>query len=851
MSKQVVASIAVVLLVYLVSRRGWRDRIAGSEAFNDLLDGMASGNGPGSGDGEGQSGITFEQYQACLADVLSGGEGAGCPFQPQGPRRFFITIGDSTARKTAMAVDPDFPEFKFDVDFDPFLLYAEVVRSRVEEVDGVAVNTTVTMMSALRNYDIHKAYMLGWLEEQVAKVGMEPTVVHFAGFALHECRNFHKNPDTMYKTVLQQKFGAPYEPNFADRARKPEYGVGLEDYLRVQEPCTVRLLRYLRARYPKTLFTFRPSVRPETLFMGSPKYDSYNETSCAKRKGQWDPINWGVCQTAHEFTNRVAEQVRGLGVGILDNTGLFPSTCGSFDALHYGPDCHRTFRDWIYKAALIPIPDPRTHLDVDAVIAEGLCTNASKLAAIERIPKLGKDERRALATKAMVESIGRPRVNVGCAKYFGDLSYDPHKREYFKPTAEEVVLGYRVGTPVQPPFTGHAVPATTPEVERKVMPSEPETEVPATPTPLTPRPDGGKMERYSACVAAVLKGKDLWQLGCPRKETKDERLVVLLGDSTVQRLAYALQEGWPKFQFTTGPRNTELMTANPQVREEDGVNVTTRLVIIGTLRVFDLKEFGLEALERVQIEYGVPDLVYVSSFGLHECRRPEMTRDIVFKRFMKKKLGEEKYKLFKEAQEGPVDNRMVPYATFGVGEYVEMQRPCLLDLVRRMRQRFRSTTIVWRPFLDVEGLWSGGVAQQPLEKYCKRATVVWSKFRTDVCHDVREVHLRMLPDLRRLGVAILPNTAYFPSRCTVDDGVHLGEDCQRLIGKYIYGIEALGAPPVDEEFLAEDGTRSCSFTYFAEKVEEVKQLPPERVSLEVLDMKPRVPPVCDKIVVNK
>eukprot|EP01064_Diplonema_japonicum_P038624 TRINITY_DN9419_c0_g1_i1.p1 TRINITY_DN9419_c0_g1~~TRINITY_DN9419_c0_g1_i1.p1 ORF type:complete len:100 (+),score=19.80 TRINITY_DN9419_c0_g1_i1:2-301(+) len=86
-----------------------------------------------------------------------------------------------------------------------------------------------------------------------------------------------------------------------------------------------------------------------------------------------------------------------------------------------------------------------------------------------------------------------------------------------------------------------------------------------------------------------------------------------------------------------------------------------------------------------------------------------------------------------------------------------------------------------------------------------------------------------------MGIAILDNTAYYPEHCTSGDSLHLGHDCQRIIGSFVTDIQRLGQQVIPTAIEA-DEKAVCTPGYFSEKLKAVKPLrPSERPPAEDID----------------
>eukprot|EP01059_Diplonema_ambulator_P032240 TRINITY_DN623_c2_g1_i1.p1 TRINITY_DN623_c2_g1~~TRINITY_DN623_c2_g1_i1.p1 ORF type:complete len:447 (+),score=190.63 TRINITY_DN623_c2_g1_i1:52-1341(+) len=381
--------------------------------------------------------ITIEKYRECLDAILSGGDGVeqGCPFKEQGDKLLYIVIGDSTARKQAQAVDPDFPDFKFNGSLSEEEIRRLTKRTLTNTINGREVTTTIALEGTLRHANLHD-HVLGKLARHTNEQGMEPTVVFFSGMALHECKNYFRNNDPAYLELLERKFGKDYEKT----VQRHHQSAGVEEYLDIQEPCTMKFLKYYRVLYPNTLFIWRTLADPKVLFKGAPKYDTVDVEHCMKRSGQWEPINWPLCNMSYNSHQRIADTVKEFGYGILRDESIFPEKCGSFDGLHLGPECHKMFRDRVYKAALLPTPHPKTYLDVEEVMrAKGDdCDLEARMAAVRKIPELDEEGRGQVKEKINKMFTGMRRFNVPCGKKMQMLSYDPYTDEYFKPSEGEL-----------------------------------------------------------------------------------------------------------------------------------------------------------------------------------------------------------------------------------------------------------------------------------------------------------------------------------------------------------------------------------------------------------------------------
>eukprot|EP01064_Diplonema_japonicum_P001601 TRINITY_DN11060_c0_g3_i1.p1 TRINITY_DN11060_c0_g3~~TRINITY_DN11060_c0_g3_i1.p1 ORF type:complete len:486 (+),score=126.43 TRINITY_DN11060_c0_g3_i1:57-1460(+) len=341
-----------------------------------------------------------------------------------------------------------------------------------------------------------------------------------------------------------------------------------------------------------------------------------------------------------------------------------------------------------------------------------------------------------------------------------------------------------------------------------------------TPSPPVLSPEEQKMYNYHQCVDAIMRDGNMSD--CPKHPVKPERLLLLVGDSTAREFAKGIDKRFRVEPFTLGKRNVKLLTHDPPAKTyEDGIVVTTRIVLIGLCKIYDIREQLLSSLDKFVEKFGKPDVVYFTTGGLHDCMWPWRNEDPLYDMVMKRKIPDTYSKdwLNRKTMKNP------PIVSVGVKDYVDIQSPCFMETIRKMRLQIPDAIMVWRPFINVKDLRSGGNVKQQLytPEFCER-NALWNDFRLQTCGTVFEKHKKYAKTIADMGIAVIDNKAYYPEHCTSTDSMHLHYDCQRIISSFIGDIQRLG-PQIIPKGMKANEKAMCSMKYFKEKVKKVKALP--------------------------
>eukprot|EP01064_Diplonema_japonicum_P032597 TRINITY_DN616_c0_g2_i1.p1 TRINITY_DN616_c0_g2~~TRINITY_DN616_c0_g2_i1.p1 ORF type:complete len:421 (+),score=87.76 TRINITY_DN616_c0_g2_i1:49-1311(+) len=331
-----------------------------------------------------------------------------------------------------------------------------------------------------------------------------------------------------------------------------------------------------------------------------------------------------------------------------------------------------------------------------------------------------------------------------------------------------------------------------------------------------------RMALYHRCVDAIMHNGNV--TGCPRKPVKPTRLLLLIGDSTARELGRGMDSAYTTETYTVGVRVTKLLLFKRKlVTYEDGVEVTTTIVLIGLCKIDDIRAQLLKSVENVLEKYGNPDVVYMSTGGLHECTWPWRNSDPLYASVLQRKIPDTFEQDWVRRQQGFANK---PILSVAVDEYVEMQSPCFMETIRKTRLMMPEAVMVWRPFINATVLRTGGLvrSQRFTPKFCRR-NQFWSEYRLQVCGLVHEKHKGFAKTVRGMGIAILDNTAYYPEHCTSGDSLHLDHDCQRIIGSIVTDIQRLGQQVIPAAMKA-NVNAVCAPGYFNEKLKAVKPLRP-------------------------
>eukprot|EP01064_Diplonema_japonicum_P001603 TRINITY_DN11060_c0_g5_i1.p1 TRINITY_DN11060_c0_g5~~TRINITY_DN11060_c0_g5_i1.p1 ORF type:complete len:486 (+),score=82.10 TRINITY_DN11060_c0_g5_i1:304-1761(+) len=369
-----------------------------------------------------------------------------------------------------------------------------------------------------------------------------------------------------------------------------------------------------------------------------------------------------------------------------------------------------------------------------------------------------------------------------------------------------------------PSPTPAPTPSPTPSPTPAPTPSPTPSPTPA-PTPSPTLSEEARAAEYHRCVTAVMTKGNV--TGCPRNPVKNKRLLVLVGDSTARQLALTVEKGFRTLSFTMGKRVTKLMTHQPPtVTFENGVKVETTIVLIGLCRIYDIREQLITSTEWLLRDFGEPDVVFFTTGGLHECKVPLRNFDTMYAEVMKKKVPAT-YQT--DWVRNIRKNVNPPILSVGVQEYVNMQSPCFMETIRKMRIMLPKAVMVWRPFLNADHLRTGGLvpAQKYSYNYCRR-NKDWSKFRLGVCGFVHQKHKEYSKTIRAMGIAVIDNELFYPNHCTTGDSLHLSASCQRIIYRFIRDIQRLGPQVVPSGMSVSEEV--CADGYFKKKLNEVKPL---------------------------